>query len=156
MRANQPLTIKQVAKELGVANTRVMALVRRGAIVATRPAGPGTWRIQREDLDRYLEASRLAFLARDRARYSKAVQSVVDAWRGLPEQKRVELVRDTPPDILQPLLRLIDTTGKAQDAAADSLRRAYSRRTDVGVEELAVLLPHQLFWAIAGVGLLPR
>lgn len=81
---------------------------------------------------------------------------MVDAWRGLPEQKRVELVRDTPPDILQPLLRLIDTTGKAQDAAADSLRRAYSRRTDVGVEELAALLPHQLFWAIAGVGLLPR
>jgi excisionase family DNA binding protein len=52
MPASELLTVKQVARELGLANTRVMSLIRRGHIVAvSTPAGPGTWRVAREAVD---------------------------------------------------------------------------------------------------------
>lgn len=58
---DEVLTIKQVAAELGVPNTRAMDLVRKGrlATAVPRTGGPASWRIARAELE--------AFRARERA-----------------------------------------------------------------------------------------
>lgn len=54
MNSPDELRVKQVALELGIPFTHVTRLVRRGALKATRPGPPGTWRIWRADLDLYI------------------------------------------------------------------------------------------------------
>jgi len=149
----QLLTVKQVAKELGVANTRVMTLVRRGDLAATRPGGPATWRIQRAQLDAYTERTRAEGVARQQRRQAKLVKSLSDAWARVSDERKRQLERDVPQDLYRPLTHLMDPKRQQRPADMAALVHAYRRRTDFGIEELALDMPDDLFWAVARLAL---
>lgn len=91
------------------------------------------------------EAKSLA--ERRRRRQLKALN---DAWGRISADEREKLCAELPADLLNPLLQVVDnSTSRVADTDVEALSRAYRRRTDAGVEELALLLPHDLFWAIA-------
>jgi excisionase family DNA binding protein len=149
-------TVKQVAQELGMANTRVMSLIRRGHMVAaSRPAGPATWRISRTELDAYIQRTRAEEVALQLRRRSKRLKELTDAWGSLSEQERHRLERELPRDLFVPLARLMESNGCSRNADIEALSDAYRRRSDAGVEELALDMPHDLFWALARIGLNP-
>lgn len=58
---------------------------------------------------------------------------------------------DLATDLLRPLKRLTDPESNDPTDAIEALSHAYRRRTEAGVEELALALPHELFWAIARI-----
>ena len=58
---------------------------------------------------------------------------------------------EVPTDLLRPLKRLIDSARTQHNADLEALAQAYGRRTEAGVEELALALPQDLFWAIVRV-----
>jgi len=149
----QLLTVKQVAKELGVANTRVMTLVRRGDLAATRPGGPATWRIQRAQLDAYTERTRAEGVARQQRRQAKLVKSLSDAWARVSDEGKRQLERDMPQDLYRPLTHVMDPKRQQRPADMAALVHAYRRRTDFGIEELALDMPDDLFWAVARLAL---
>ena len=70
-------------------------------------------------------------------------------------RRRGQLEVDLPRDLFQPLTRLMDPTRHQQMMDKDALVHAYRRRTEAGVEELALAMPHDLFWAVAGLALAP-
>jgi excisionase family DNA binding protein len=151
MPASDPMTVKQVARALGLANTRVVSLIRTGHIVAvSMPAGPGTWRVTREAVDAYLEAREQEATSLEQRRRRRQLASLIDAWDRVPADEKGQLCANLPADLLIPLMKVVENSkGNAADTYLDALSRAYRRRTDAGVEELALLLPHELFWAIA-------
>jgi hypothetical protein len=74
------------------------------------------------------------------------------AWERVPADERERLCADLPADLVKPLLRVLEnSTSSVADECVDSLARAYRGRTDAGVEELALQLPHDLLWAIARI-----
>lgn len=150
-----PLTVKQVASELGIANTRVMALVRQGRIEATRPGGPGTWRIERAKVDAYLARMKLETIELDQRRQAKLMKALIGVWDAAPDATKRQLEVDLPRDVFQPLARLMDRTRHQQTRDKDALVHAYRRRTEGGVEELALAMPHDRFWAVACLALAP-
>jgi len=151
MPASELMTVKQVARELGLANTRVVSLIRRGHIVAiSMPAGPGTWRVAREAVDAYVKARELEAKSLEERRRRRQLMALSDAWDRVPADEKKQLCADLPADLLKPLLKVVEhSTSSAAVPHLNALSRAYRRRTDAGVEELALLLPHDLFWAIA-------
>lgn len=72
MNSPDELRVKQVALELGIPFTRVTQLVRRGALKATRPGAPGTWRIRRADLDLFIANRNSEAAERDQRRDERA------------------------------------------------------------------------------------
>lgn len=153
MSATQMMTVKQVARELGLANTRVMSLIRRGHIVAaSMPAGPGTWRVSREAVDAYVAAKQLEAKNLQQRRRRRQLEALCEAWDRVPADERERLCADLPADIVRPLLMVVEnSTSGVVDKCVASLSRAYRCRTDAGVEELALRLPQDLFWAIARI-----
>ena len=51
------LTKDQVAEELATSKAQVYALIRRGDLRAMKIGGRGVWRIAREDLEAFIEAT---------------------------------------------------------------------------------------------------
>jgi hypothetical protein len=139
------LTVKQIARELGLANTRVMSLIRREKIVAaSRPAGPAPWRVTRQALDAYLEAERIAASELKSRRRDRQLKELVGAWANLSEEELMRIEAEVPTDLLRPLKRLIDSARTQHNADLDALAQAYGRCTEAGVEELALALPQDL------------
>lgn len=153
MAVEELLTIKQVAAELGVANTRAMDLVRKGRLATTVPrtGGPGTWRVARTELDAFRAQQCAEAAARDERRRAKRLRELATAWSGLSQDDREHLRNEVPKAIYQPLARLAEATGQDFGSARADLAAAYSSRTEAGIEELALAMPHDLFWAMARV-----
>lgn len=146
------LTVKQIAKELGLANTKVMSLVRRGAIsTVARPAGPATWRISREALDAYLDEQHASATQAAARRRNRQLRDLIDAWNNLADSDMARIEADVATDMLGPLKRLTDPECTDPAGEIEALSHAYRRRTEAGVEELALDLPHDLFWAVARI-----
>lgn len=153
MSATELMTVKQVARELGVANTRVTSLIRQGHIVAvSMPAGPGTWRVAREAVDAYVAAKQLEAKNLRQRRRRRQLEALRDAWERVPADERERLCADLPADIVRPLLMVVDNpTSGGVDKCVALLSHAYRCRTDAGIQELALRLPQDLFWAIARI-----
>lgn len=49
------LTLGQVAVELGVSRSQAYALVRRGDVPAIKVGGRGQWRVERTELETYIQ-----------------------------------------------------------------------------------------------------
>lgn len=114
------------------------------------PAGPGTWRIAREAVDAYLDANRREAHSLTERRRGRQLKVLNDAWDRMSADQREQVCAELPTDLLEPLLKVVEnSTSRAADTYFDALSRAYRCRTDAGVEEIALLMPHDLFWAIA-------
>jgi excisionase family DNA binding protein len=146
------LTVKQVARELGLANTKVMSLIRRGHITGvSRPAGPGTWRGSREALDTYLDERRAALTRVEVRRHERQLKDLIDAWETLSDSELRRLGAQLPTDMFGPLKRLTGPACTNPEAEIEAISRAYRRRTEAGIEELALDMPHDLFWAVVRI-----
>jgi len=146
------LTVKQIARELGLANTKVMSLIRRDHITSvSRPAGPATWRVSREALDAYLDERRTASTRVKLRRYERQLKDLIDAWETLSDWELQRLEAQLPTDMFGPLKRLTGPACTNPEAEIEAISRAYRRRTEAGIEELALDMPHDLFWAVARI-----
>lgn len=146
------LTVKQIARELGLANTKVMSLIRRGHITAvSRPAGPATWKVSREALDAYLDESRTASTRVKVRQHERQLKDLLDAWENLSDSELQRLEAQLPTDMFGPLKRLTGPVCTSPEAEIEAISRAYRRRTEAGIEELALGMPHVLFWAVARI-----
>lgn len=146
------LTVKQIARELGLANTKVMSLIRRGRITAvSRPAGPATWRVSREALDAYLDERRAASARVEVGQHERRLKDLLDAWESVSDSELQRLEAQLPADMFAPLKRLTEPACTSPEAEVEAISRAYRRRTDAGIEELALDMPHDLFWAVARI-----
>lgn len=152
MADDELLTVKQIARELGLANTKVMSLIRRGHITAvSRPAGPATWSVSREALDAYLDERRTASARVEVRRRARQLKNLIDAWESLSNSELQRLEAQLPTDMLGPLKRLTEPTCSSPEAEIEAISRSYRRRTEAGIEELALDMPHDLLWAIARI-----
>jgi excisionase family DNA binding protein len=146
------LTVKQIARELGLANTKVMSLIRRGCITAvSRPAGPATWRVSREAFDAYLDERRTASTRVRVRQHERQLKDLIDAWENLSDSELQRLEAQLPTDMFGPLKRLTGPACTSPEAEIEAISRAYRRRTEAGIEELALDMPHDLFWAVARI-----
>jgi excisionase family DNA binding protein len=150
---DEVLTIKQVAAELGVPNTRAMDLVRKGrlATAVPRTGGPATWRIARAELEAFRARERAEQVAREERGRAKRLRELAAAWATLSDADRERLRAEIPKAIYRPLAKLADAQTEDRAAARADLAAAYGSRTEAGIEELALAMPHGLFWAIARV-----
>jgi hypothetical protein len=150
---DEVLTIKQVAAELGVPNTRAMDLVRQGrlATAVPRTGGPATWRIARAELEALRARERAEQVAREEQGRAKRLRELAAAWATLSDADRERLPAEIPKAIYRPLTKLVDAQTEDPAAARADLAAAYGSRTEAGIEELALAMPHGLFWAIARV-----
>jgi excisionase family DNA binding protein len=146
------LTVKQIARELGLANTEVMSLIRRGRINAvSRPAGPATWRVSREALDAYLDERRTASTRVKVRQHERQLKDLIDAWKNLSDSALQRLEAQLPTDMFGPLKRLTGPACTSPEVEIEAVSRAYRRCTEAGIEELAREMPHDLFWAVARI-----
>lgn len=146
------LTVKQIARELGLANTKVMALIRRGHITAvSRPAGPATWRVSREALDAYLDERRTDSARVKVRQHKRQVKDLIDAWETLTDSELFRLEAQLPAEMFGPLKRLTGSACTNPEAEIEAVSLAYRRRTEAGIEDLALDMPHDLFWAVARI-----
>jgi excisionase family DNA binding protein len=51
------LTVPQVAEELATSEAQILALVKRGDLVAMKLGGRGQWRIERTKLEQFIQAA---------------------------------------------------------------------------------------------------
>lgn len=152
MAHDELLTVKQIARELSLANTKVMALIRRGHITAvSRPAGPATWRVSREALDAYLDERRSDSTRAKVRQQRRHLKDLIDAWETLSDSELQQLEAQLPADMFGPLKRLTGSACTNPEAEIEAVSRAYRRRTEAGIEELALDLPHDLFWAVTRI-----
>ena len=152
MADDELLTVKQIARELGLAHTKVMSLIRRGHITAaSRPGGPGTWRVSRRALDVYLDERRTAATGLEVRRRERQLGELIDAWANLSDSEKRRVETEVPADLFRPLKRLAGTDCTSPDTEIEAISQAYRRRTEAGIEELAVDMPHALFWAVARI-----
>ncbi|ABL79349.1 hypothetical protein Noca_4763 (plasmid) [Nocardioides sp. JS614] len=153
MAVDEVLTIKQVAAELGVPNTRAMDLVRKGrlATAVPRAGGPATWRIARAELEAFRARESAEHVAREERSRAKHLRELAAAWTTLSEADRERLRDEIPKAIYQPLAKLMDPQAEDSAATRAALAAAYGSRTEAGIEDLALAMPHQLFWAMARV-----
>jgi hypothetical protein len=150
---DEVLTIKQVAAELGVPNTRAMDLVRkqRLATAVPRTGGPATWRIARAELEAFRARESAEQVAREERGRAKRLRELAAAWATLSDADRERLNAEIPKAIYRPLAQLVDAQTEDPAAARADLAAAYGCLTEAGIEELALAMPHGLFWAIARV-----
>lgn len=150
---DEVLTIKQVAAELGVPNTRAMDLVRKGrlATAVPRAGGPATWRIARAEVEAFRARERTEKVAREERGRAKRLRELAVAWATLSDADRERLRVEIPKEIYRPLAQLVDAQMEDPAAARADLAASYGSRTEAGIEELALTMPHGLFWAVARV-----
>jgi len=85
-------------------------------------------------------------------RARKQVERLTRALNALSAEERSRLKADLSSNWLYPLIRIAEAEHPRQDDI-EALRVAYSHLTEAGVEELALDMPHDVFWAVAGIGL---
>ena len=86
---------------------------------------------------------------RSRPRHVSVVTSVIGAWEKLSEDERARLERALPPELMRPLLRLVDPCGLRGHLDASALAAAYRAAAVTGDDELAEVLGAPLYWAVA-------
>jgi hypothetical protein len=75
----------------------------------------------------------------------------MDAWETLSDSELQELEDRLPTDMFRPLKRLTEPGCASPEVEIEAISRAYRRRTEAGIEELALDMPHDLFWAVARI-----
>jgi len=107
--------------------------------------------VARAELDAFRARERNETTARNERRRAKQLRELAAAWSGLSQGDRAQLRTEIPKVIYEPLARLAEAKGEESGSAHADLSKAYSSRTEAGIEELALAMPHDLFWAMARV-----